>query len=363
MATMNVKSALEKGMLVVQSAGQYQCACGEELKESSLRNHLKTQKHLEEVHARKLWMKSVDEEANGARTNSNGSTMRVEYDDDSARCHYCGEKLTNKEYLKRHLQNKRCKEKINRKREVANTERAPKEVTTPYVIRSNPPGHVYVFNNDFKGKGQGKERDGAEHDSQNLRTTFEAMGYKVILRPNLGAQQTMEEVDRIRQDSALAHVDALVMVFLSHGIRPFKFQAQDWEILSLQRIRRQFTHSLCPHLKGKPKIFFTNFCRGRRRQIQTDGDVEATRDMVTIHAVQQGIVALRDCRLGTRFVRALCEVLREHAATKSLREIYLELARKSTEIKGTLPQWEADVFREFYFMQQATNRGQNENAM
>lgn len=39
--------------------------------------------------------------------------MRVEYDDDSARCHYCGEKLTNKEYLKRHLQNKRCKEKVS----------------------------------------------------------------------------------------------------------------------------------------------------------------------------------------------------------------------------------------------------------
>ncbi|XP_063612148.1 caspase-1-like [Penaeus indicus] len=395
MATMDVQTALEKGMLVEQSDSRYQCACGETLKKASLTGHLKGKKHLKEftvqtaleknifveieheeyqcvckrklkkvslrghlttkthlaeVHARKLWMKSgKNKEMKDARSNNSdqGEEITVQYDDNIMRCHSCGKRFSNKEYLERHVLDSICREKINRKRENVQSRGVPK---TPYTMTSDPPGHVYVFNNDFEGHEL--ERRGAKQDSDNLQKTFIRMGYEVFLLKNLSARRTMAEVDRIRSDSALAKVDALIMVFLSHGKRDIKFQAQDGKTLDLRKIRRNFTHSLCPNLKGKPKIFFTNFCRGKDLQTQTDG-VEPTRDMVTIHACQDGIAALRNPRSGTYFVRALCSVLQEHAAHKSLRDIYYELERKMREMKGTVPQWEDDVFRDFYFTQRA----------
>ncbi|XP_037796839.1 caspase-2-like isoform X2 [Penaeus monodon] len=398
MATMSVNTALEKGMLVEQSDGKYQCACGEtlkkasltrhlqrkthlneftvqtalnknifveiengeyecackrKLKKASLKGHLFTKIHLSEVHARKLWIKSgKNEETKDARTNNNDQREEivVECDHNIMRCPFCGKRFSKKKYLERHAQDSTCQEEVNRKRENTKSVGEPETPIPPYSVRSDPPGHVYVFNNDFKGHEQ--ERRGAKQDSRNLQQTFTSMGYKVFLLENLSAQQTMAEVDRIRSDPALARVDALVMVFLSHGKRALKFLAQDRATLDLRKIRRNFTNSLCPNLKGKPKIFFTNFCRGRELQIQTDG-VEPTRDMVTIHAVQHGIAALRHTRDGTYFVKALCLVLQKHAADKSLRDIYLELERKTKEINGTLPQWEDDAFREFYFTQRA----------
>ncbi|XP_063612146.1 caspase-2-like isoform X2 [Penaeus indicus] len=224
---------------------------------------------------------------------------------------------------------------------------------TAYAITSDEPGHVYVFNYDFKGDKM--ERLGANEDSNNLLETFTRMGYEVSLLENLSAQKTMAEVDRIRSDPALANVDVLVMVFLSHDIGSFKFMAGDMTKLDLRQIRRKFTDSLCPNLEGKPKIFFANFCRKNGLHIQTDG-VKPTRDMVTIHAAQDGLSAVRNPCNGNLFVWALCSVLEKHAADKNLRDIYFELEKKMTKSKRTVPHWEDDVFRDFYFTQKAFNK-------
>ncbi|XP_047491826.1 uncharacterized protein LOC125041107 isoform X2 [Penaeus chinensis] len=274
-----VQAALEKNIFVEIENEEYQCACKRKLKKASLRGHLTTKIHLAEVHARKLWMKSgKDKETEDPRSNNTvqEEEIVVESDDNITRCHSCGKRFSNKEYLERHALDSKCRKKINRKRE--NVQSMTETPITPYTIRSDPPGHVYVFNNDFQG--QELERRGAKQDSCNLKETFTRMGYEVFLLENLSAQKTMAAVDRIRSDPALANVDVLVMVFLSHGKRAFKFRAQDRETLDLRKIRRNFTHSLCPNLKGKAENFLHEFLPrtgppntdGRHRAHEGHGD-------------------------------------------------------------------------------------------
>lgn len=225
-----------------------------------------------------------------------------------------------------------------------------------YRVESVPRGFVYIFNNKFTG--QEDERVGAELDSVNLKGTFTALGYAVFLRENFKAQQIKDELDSIRADRKLNDVDALIFFFLSHGNSPYSFRGNDNKDLDLRGLRRKFADSKCPQMKGKPKVFFANYCRGDRFQKRIefdgaheydDGSVEAPRDMVTIQAAIEGVKVLRSEGLGTYFVKCLCDILQHHGRSKSLKDVYHELDVRTQEMGGTQPMWEDYVFHEFFF--------------
>lgn len=218
-----------------------------------------------------------------------------------------------------------------------------------YSVISDVRGHVYVFNNTFKKTEM--SRRGAEHDSRNLEDTFSKMGYKVYVHEDLTGEQTLEALERIRRKPELNEIDSFIMCFLSHGVNEYTFLANDKEQMDLRIIRRKFTDRKCPHLRGKPKIFFVNYCRGdqmQRKEIEYDS-IEVPNDMVTIHAATEGIMARRTPTTGTIFVASLCEVLRAHAQRMELRDLYCVLEEKMNERQGTKPMWEDYGFRHFFF--------------
>ncbi|XP_037796835.1 nucleolin-like isoform X2 [Penaeus monodon] len=220
--------------------------------------------------------------------------------------------------------------------------------TAPYRMASQPRGNVYIFNYKFAGKHN--YREGAEHDSETIQATFTNMGYRVFTKESLSRRATLMELKLIRDEASIRDVDSMIMFFLSHGKGVRDFLTEDGLSLCLSRIHQMFTDAQCPALRGKPKIFFTNFCR--KGGFETCPVFEASdppRDMVTIHASGEGIDALRNTAFGTYFIRNLCQVLQEHAGKKSLRDIYLELDRSAAERGGTQPMWEDFVFRNFYF--------------
>ncbi|XP_069999006.1 uncharacterized protein [Penaeus vannamei] len=220
--------------------------------------------------------------------------------------------------------------------------------TESYRMASHPRGNVYVFNYKFTGKHN--QRDGADYDSESIQKTFTDMGYRVFVKEDLSRRATLMELKLIRDGESIRNVDSLVMFFLSHGKGVRDFLTEDGQSLCLSRIHRMFTDGQCPALRGKPKIFFANFCR--RGAFETCPAFEVSdspRDMVTVHAAGEGSGALRNASFGTYFIRNLCQVLQEHAGGKSLREIYLELDRSAAERGGTQPMWEDYVFRNFYF--------------
>lgn len=217
-----------------------------------------------------------------------------------------------------------------------------------YQIASRPRGNVYIFNYKFTGKSN--HRSGAEHDPEKLQVMFTKMGYRVSVKEDLSRRATLTELKLIRESESLKEVDCMIMFILSHGKGVRDFLTEDGSSLSLPRIQGMFTDAECPALRGKPKIFFANFCR--TGDFETCPNFKASdfpRDVVTIHAAGEGLDALRSTLFGTFFVRNLCQVVQEHAARKSLREIYLELDRSATERGGTQPMWEDFAFRKFYF--------------
>lgn len=190
---------------------------------------------------------------------------------------------------------------------------------------------------------------GAKMDSINLEETFRKLGYQVYLHEDLTAEETMKEVETIRNDSSLESTQAVFFFFLSHGTNSEEFLAADGKNLNLGNLRKEFTSDRCPALAGKPKIFMTNYCRGKNEErMQTDAHVTVPRDVVTIYASADGIIAYRLPGEGTSFVLSLCHVLRGLKERTELRHVYLLLSREMRRREATSPEWEDLCFKKFY---------------
>lgn len=218
-----------------------------------------------------------------------------------------------------------------------------------YKVTSTPRGHVYVFN--YKFLGSKRQRNGAEKDSQNLNETFSRMGYEVFIFEDLTREETLTTLTSIRKKANLSEIDAFVLFILSHGKDRDSFYTNDGKNISLLDIRMMFTNRECPHLKGKPKLIFANFCRGKYREVEFDKVpcMEVPTDTITLYAVAENISALRNSR-GTYFVFCLCEVLKKFARELELQDLYSELYKEMRVQKSSSPMTEVHGFtKKFYF--------------
>ncbi|KAK3853062.1 hypothetical protein Pcinc_040380 [Petrolisthes cinctipes] len=270
-------------------------------------------------------------------------------------CITCHKNFNGKQTLYQHLKSNTHRKKVNSTTTAMDPGRSLVQMTShdPYSVRSSPRGVVHVFNYKFDGQGKKWEREGAEHDSTNLRGIFTLMGYEVKVHENLSNEDTREMMKSIRNGKRLKDVDALIFFFLSHGKDPYTFYTNDKIEMNLFNIRYMFTDRRCPAMSSKPKIFFMNYCRGEgqeleRREVDTSSH-DTPNDMVTVHAAAEGIMAYRTSARGTHFVEYLCQVLRSYSRSHELREIYNMVRDEMSARNSTRPMWEDYGFKKFYF--------------
>ena len=117
-----------------------------------------------------------------------------------------------------------------------------------------------------------------------------------------------------------ADSDCLLVVVLSHGGDDDLIAAQD-EWYPDEELWNPFLAENCPSLRGKPKLFFLNACRGNRqdRGAETDNMPEKAKvnrsklpnhaDFLIARSTVPGYVSWRNPTEGSHFIQALCEVL------------------------------------------------------
>ncbi|XP_064092856.1 uncharacterized protein LOC135205712 isoform X9 [Macrobrachium nipponense] len=217
----------------------------------------------------------------------------------------------------------------------------------------------FEYSNNYASKGRVfvfnvlKDRPGAEADTKNIKETFQRLGYEVSIDEDFTKDRLYSKITKIQSDKTLADARALIVFILSHGEAIDTFICSDKETANLSDIKRAFTNSKCPALKGKPKIFFANFCRGCDIEIymhdERNRKFEALVDTVVVHASHEGVKALRSKDKGTVFVQSLCEVLSNTEISKKFRVVYYCLHQKMASKRGTTPMLTDYVFKEFTF--------------
>lgn len=220
-----------------------------------------------------------------------------------------------------------------------------------YPMTATPRGLALIINNEsfVRGSEQTEKefekeklevRQGSEKDTISLQRLFEALDFKVRVNRNVTEKQLLKVLDDVSKDD---HSDyhCFVLCLMSHG-KEGQFYCADGKTVCLKEISNFFSNRNCETLKGKPKLFFIQACRGyvKDRGVVEDSPSEQgpqqasgendegpvwkfsferdiipnQADMLMAYSTVSGYASFRNPTYGSRFVRCLVEVFQEKAS-------------------------------------------------
>lgn len=253
-----------------------------------------------------------------------------------------------------------------------------------YPMTSKPKGITLIINNEVfhpnpeltqkeKEKEELDIRHGSDKDVQSLEKLFEALDFKVKVERNIGRKRILDILDDISREDHREY-DCFVLCLMSHG-QDGLFYGADGETVPVESVRDFFNNAKCPSLKGKPKLFFIQACRGRgrekgvvadapsaqspqaapnflSRQPSTNDDLTANSsenidrgfnfhlsktipehsDILIANSTMSGYAAFRNPKDGSRFVRCVVEVFQEFAGHEDLLSMLTMVNKRISEM-------------------------------
>ena len=220
-----------------------------------------------------------------------------------------------------------------------------------YPMTTRPRGIALIINNesfDRDSEQTEKEfekeklelRQGSEKDTNSLQRLFEGLDFKVRIRRNVTEKQLLKILEDVSKDDHSAY-HCFVLCLMSHG-KEGQFYCADGKTVCLKKISNFFTNLNCETLRGKPKLFFIQACRGyvKDRGVVEDSPFDQTpqqpsgesdegqgwqfsferdiipnqADMLMAYSTVSGYASFRNPHYGSRFVRCLVEVFQERAS-------------------------------------------------
>ncbi|CAL4100584.1 unnamed protein product [Meganyctiphanes norvegica] len=265
-----------------------------------------------------------------------------------------------------------------------------KDCVDLYKNCSMPRGLVFMANYKDFANNQHKSRNGSEMDVKNLTLLFTQMGYKVPKQHiNMTRNETVKAIREFTKNPKLKEVDSCIVIIMSHGRDEKSFYTSDNHYLPINEVVEKFSNSECPSLKGKPKIFIFQYCRGPLEDIgvsnqvrpvvhniqqhggqtvETDaanfGEAGVIRDatytdMFIIYSTVEGYVSFRHPQRGSWLIEAICDIFMKNAYGMDLDALMKkvsQMVRKNYTDHGTKQVCEivSRAFdRHFYFNPQA----------
>ncbi|XP_016050276.2 caspase-6 isoform X2 [Erinaceus europaeus] len=206
-----------------------------------------------------------------------------------------------------------------------------------------------------------RERPGAQRDVEALRGLCESLGFQTVLRTDPTAQDFQEELAQFRErlHTCRGPVGCVLVALMAHGGPRGQLLGADGEEVQSEALVRRL--SRCRALRGCPKIFLLQACRGGHRdagmgpavsprfwrwlrpspptpshadvlQICADAPGGPTpesldlADVLRVYAATEGYVAYRGER-GSDFIQTLVEVVRAYPG-EDLLELLAEVSRQ-----------------------------------
>lgn len=217
-------------------------------------------------------------------------------------------------------------------------------------------GKVLIINiNKFNGGG---ERKGSKVDVQNLEYLFDKMGGfkgQVKVVENLSAIKIQLEVSRF-SGQGFSNTDIVVVVIMTHGDKLDSegevMYGSDNGTFKESDITNLFSEENVPKLKGKPKLFLFQACRGSVDPDHPDDASDSTlSDIIVLHGTESGYTSKRNPYDGTYFIRAFCHAVMENACDNHLTELVPKMQDyiKSKNRKQIISMYPKKTPKKLYF--------------
>ncbi|XP_071145023.1 caspase-2-like [Mytilus edulis] len=202
-----------------------------------------------------------------------------------------------------------------------------------YRMTRIPRGNALIVNvNEVEGK---PPRRGTNIDRDNLYHLFSQLHFDVSIYNDIDGLTAKEIAIKLQKFSELPdhqNADACVVCLLSHGEEGYIF-GTDGRKIFLDNIMSLFENGHCKDLRGKPKIFIIQACRGEALDSgvvgkmygeEHDGSpckpyqLPTMSDMLICFPTQTGHYAWRNKDRGSWYIEALVQVFMKFARTEDV---------------------------------------------
>ncbi|XP_008248858.2 caspase-14 isoform X1 [Oryctolagus cuniculus] len=215
-----------------------------------------------------------------------------------------------------------------------------------------------------------RDRPGAERDVEALGGLCQALGFETTLRTDPTAQAFWEELAQFQEqlDTYRGPVSCALVALMAHGGPQGQLLGADGQEVQPEALVQEL--SRCGALRGCPKVFLLQACRGGNRDagkgpkalpwyrrwlwvpqpalpshadvLQVHADAQGSScsgpapgssgqaDVLTVYAAAEGCVAYRD-EMGSDFIQTLVDVLRVDPG-RDLLELLTEVNRRVCEL-------------------------------
>ncbi|XP_041731078.2 caspase-14-like [Coregonus clupeaformis] len=127
-----------------------------------------------------------------------------------------------------------------------------------------------------------KDHIGADSNLKIMKQLFTDYGFLYEIEIDKTAKEMKKAVSDFRDaiNRSTEDISCVFVVTTSHGTRDV-ITGVDNKSLSVKDIIQPFGDELCPKMKGKPKVFIINACRGKRDDSGVPVDTAADKDTQT----------------------------------------------------------------------------------
>ncbi|KAL1478818.1 hypothetical protein MTO96_052367, partial [Rhipicephalus appendiculatus] len=213
-----------------------------------------------------------------------------------------------------------------------------------YRMVLSPRGMCIIINN-HNFEYEDEPRHGSQLDVRHMEALFKAFLFNCFVHVDKTADEMKKILSEAAQSKELEGAECLVVILMSHGNRDM-IQGVDDEELDLNNdVYAKFNNDICPALRGKPKLFFIQACRGDDWDDGTDAITQDAdprpvpveepplsspigqtplnpwSDMYIAYASIPGYISLRNRAFGSWFLSAVYQVFSEHAGTDHLEQL------------------------------------------
>ena len=130
-----------------------------------------------------------------------------------------------------------------------------------YEINGTPRGYCIIINNlKFEAKNV-PDRHGASKDEDSLKKLFTDLKFKVVIERDLDKHEIERVAERFAKKDH-REFGAFVFILMSHGGNRDCILGVQGRRTSVENLMVEFQARNCPSLKGKPKVFIIQTCRG-----------------------------------------------------------------------------------------------------
>ncbi|XP_004688734.1 PREDICTED: caspase-14 [Condylura cristata] len=189
-----------------------------------------------------------------------------------------------------------------------------------------------------------KAREGSEADLDALERMFQLLEFECTMKTNPTAQQFQEELEKFQEaiDAREDFVSCAFVVLMAHGLEGY-LKGEDEQMVELENLFEVLNNKNCEALRGKPKVYIIQACRGEQRDpgetIGGDDIVMITKDSphtiptytdaLHIYSTMEGHIAYRHDKEGSCFIQTLVDVLTEKKGP--ILELMTEVTRRMAE--------------------------------